>query len=151
MATRYGLEIRAATAIEAPGLAQLLAETGHVIEPAALAERLAAIQKGSGAALVALKWGPPSGVVILHWYQPILASRPVAQITTLLVADEDRRKGIGRMLVKAAAQAARTAGCGDMEIVVSTGEPSLHAFCGAAGFETTGSRFVRPLRKRASD
>lgn len=148
---RYALEIRAATAIEAPGLAHLLAQAGHAIEPAAVAERLAAIQNGSGAALAALQWGPPSGIVILHWYQPILAARPVAQITTLLVAAEDRRKGIGRMLVKAAAQAARTAGCGDMEILVGPDAASLLAFCGATGFEAAGSRLVRPLRKRASD
>ncbi len=151
MTSRYALEIRAATSFEAPGLAALLAEAGHAIEAAAIADRLSSQQHPSGAALVALQWGPPSGLVILHWYQSILASRPIAQITTLLVAVEDRRKGIGRMLVKAAAQAARTAGCGDMEILIGTKEPSLLAFCGATGFEMAGSRFVRPLRKRASD
>jgi aminoglycoside 6'-N-acetyltransferase I len=149
--SRYALEIRAATPIEAPGLATLLAEAGHVAEPAAIAERLASLPQSSGAALVALQWGPPSGLVILHWYRTILAPRPVAQITTLLVAAEDRRKGIGRMLIKAAAQTARTAGCGDMEMLVVTDAESLHAFCRATGFEPEGTRFTRPLRKRSSD
>ena len=31
MASRYALEIRAATAFEAPGLATLLAEAGHTL------------------------------------------------------------------------------------------------------------------------
>ena len=149
MASRYALEISAATAIEAPGLAILLAEAGHAIEPGAIAERLAAIEPASGAALVALQWGPPSGLVVLHWFRTILAPRPVAQITTLLVAAEDRRRGIGRLLLKAAAQAARTAGCGELEIVAGPEQASLHAFCRATGFEPTGARFVRPLRKRA--
>lgn len=151
MTSRYALEIRAATPLEAPGLATLLAEAGQLVEPAAIAERLASLQQSSGAALVALQWGPPSGVVILHWYRTILAPRPIAEITTLLVAAEDRRKGIGRMLVKAASQAARVAGCGDIEIQARADAPSLHAFCGATGFEPAGARFVRPLRKRASD
>lgn len=151
MTSRYALEIRAATLSEAPGLASLLAEAGHAIEPGAIAERLASLQHAPAAALVALQWGPPSGLVILHWYPTILAPRPIAQITTLLVAAEDRRRGIGRMLIKAAAQAARSAGCGDMEILVTTDQPSLLAFCGATGFEAAGSRLVRPLRKRASD
>ena len=151
MTSRYALEIRAATSFEAPGISSLLAEAGHTIDPNAIAERLAAMGTTSATVLVALQWGPPSGLVILHWYGTPLAPRPVAQITALLVAAEDRRKGIGRLLIKAAAQAARTAGCGDMEILVGTDEPSLLAFCGATGFEMAGSRFVRPLRKRASD
>lgn len=151
MSSRYALEIRAATSFEAPGLATLLAEAGYTIDAAAVAERIAMLGSTSGTALVALQWGPPSGLVILHWYRTLLAPRPIAQITTLLVAVEDRRKGIGRMLLKAAAQAARSAGCGDMEILVGATDPSLEAFCGATGFEVVGSRFIRPLRKRASE
>ncbi len=151
MASRYALEIRAATAFEAPGLATLLTEAGHAVDAPAIAERIAALGSAPGAALVALQWGPPSGLVILHWYRTLLAPRPVAQITTLLVAAEDRRKGIGRLLIKAAAQASRSAGCGDMEILVGGDDPSLAAFCTATGFEAAGARYLRPLRKRAPE
>ena len=151
MVSRYGLEIRAATPLEAPGLAVLLADAGHDIEASVIAERLASLQQTSGTALVALQWGLPSGIVIVHWYQTLLAPRPVAQITTLLVSAEDRRKGVGRMLIKAAGQVARTAGCGDMEMLAGQDESSLLAFCRATGFEPAGARFVRPLRKRTAD
>ena len=150
MTLRYGMEIRAATAIEAPGLAVLLAAAGHVIDARALAERVAALRHASATALVALQWGPPSGLVVLHWYPTLQAARPVAQITTLLVGVEERRQGIGRMLVKAAAQAARLAGCGDLEILVASDASSLHAFCRATGFAEAGPRFVRSLRKGLS-
>jgi GNAT superfamily N-acetyltransferase len=149
VASRYALEIRAATAMEAPGLATLLAEAGHAIDAGAIAERLASLQAAPGTALVALQWGPPSGLVVLHWYHTVLSPRPVAQVTTLLVAAEDRRRGIGRMLLKAAAQAARTAGCGELELLAGPDQAALHAFCHATGFEPAGARFIRPLRKRA--
>lgn len=149
MTLRYGLEIRAATPAEAPGLATLLAEAGYVIEARDLAERLAALRQGSATALVALQWGPPSGLVVLHWYSSLEAASPVAQITMLLVSEESRRQGIGRLLLKGASQAARMAGCGQMEIVTTSDAPSLHAFCRAAGFSEAGPRFIRSLRKQA--
>ena len=86
--------------------------------------------------------------MVLHWYPVLHAARPVAQITTLLVNVEERRQGIGRLLIKAAAQAARTAGCGDMELTTRSDVPSLHEFCRATGFLEAGSRFVRSLRKQ---
>ena len=145
---RYGLDIRAVTSAEAPGLAILLAEAGCVIDARDLAERLPALRTNSGTALVALKWGPPSGFVALHWYATLHAARPIAQITTLLVSVEERRQGIGRLLVKAAAQAARSAGCGDLEIMAAAAAPSLQAFCRATGFAEAGTRFARSLRKQ---
>ncbi len=148
MKLRYGMEIRAATAAEAPGLSELLAMSGYGIDQHALAERLSALRSSSATALVALQWGPPSGLVVLHWYQTLEAARLVAQITTLLVGEEERRRGIGRMLVKAAAQAARSAGCGELEILTTSTAPSLHEFCLNTGFAEAGPRFVRSLRKQ---
>ena len=146
MTIRYGLEIRAATSAEALGLAELLSLAGYPIAPRALADRLDALRQWPGAALVALDWGPPSGLVVLHWYRTLDAAQPTAQITTLLVSPDERRRGIGRLLLKAAAQAARVAGCDALELTVE--EPTLAAFCLATGFTETGSRFVRALRKK---
>lgn len=147
MNLRYGMEIRAATPTEAPGLATLLAEAGLHVEPRVLAERLATLRQGPATALVALQWGPPSGVVLLHWH-PTLTAGPVAQITLLLVTAEQRRQGIGRLLLKAAAQAARVAGCERIEIAAEA--PELAAFCRATGFAEAGARFTRSLRKQGA-
>jgi aminoglycoside 6'-N-acetyltransferase I len=142
------LEIRAATSAEAPGLAELLSLAGYPIAPRMLAERLDALHQWPGAALIALDWGPPSGLVVLHWYRTLGAAQPTAQITTLLVSPDERRRGIGRLLLKAAAQAARVAGCDALEMTVAVEEPTLPAFCLATGFTASGSRFVRALRKK---
>jgi GNAT superfamily N-acetyltransferase len=144
------LEIRAAAPIDAPGLAELFVAAGHTADAREIAERLVAIREAPGTALIAAQWGPPSGVVVLHWYPTLDEARPTAQITALLVGIEDRRRGIGRLLLKAAAQAARTAGCGKLELLAPVEAPSLREFCQATGFEHTGLRFVRSLRKQGS-
>ena len=147
MKSRYGLEIRAATAADAPGLAGLLGQAGIAIAPSTLSERLDALREVAGTVLVALEWGPPSGLVALHWHRTLGAPHPVAQITALLVDPDARRRGVGRLLVKAASQAARVAGCDTIELMVPAPGGDLDGFCRATGFAGAGSWFRRPLRK----
>ena len=148
MKTRYGLEIRSATSADAAGLSDLLGAAGHAVSARVLAERLDAIRHHSGVVLIAAEWGPPSGVIMAHWYHTLDADQPTAQITGLLVGADERRRGIGRLLVKAAAQAARVAGCDALELMQPSAEHELGAFCRATGFVEAGARFVRALRKR---
>ncbi len=146
---RYGLEIRTVSPTDAAGLSDLLAAAGHPVSVAELTGRLDALRHPHGTALLALEWGPPSGLVVLHWYPDLAQTHPVAQITTLLVGPEERRRGIGRQLLKAAAQAARMAGCGSLQFRVPAGADDLEAFCAATGFERSAGQFARPLRKKA--
>jgi len=146
---RYGLEIRAAQGTDAAGLAELLAACGQPVEPRRLAARIEAVQSAPAAFLLALEWGPPSGVVALHWTPVLDQDQPAAIIDTLLVGPEERRRGIGRLLVKAAAQAARTAGCGTLLLAAPEDAAGLEAFCLATGFSRQGSLLARSLRKRS--
>jgi aminoglycoside 6'-N-acetyltransferase I len=146
--SRYGLEIRAAANTDAQGLCDLLIAAGHGISPPVSAERLDALRQGPGTMLFAAEWGPPIGLILLHWYRTLEADQPIAQITTLLVAPTERRRGIGRLLVKTAAQAARVAGCGMLELLAAPDDQGLLDFCSASGFTAVGRRFVRPLRKK---
>ncbi len=149
MTSRRGLEIRAATVGDAPGLCELLNAIGLAISTSDMASRIGALRQGAGTALLAVEWGPPSGVIVLHWFETLLAPQPIAQITMLLVGVEERRRGIGRLLVKAATQAARVAGCGALEFSGSASADDLHAFCLATGFTEAGPIFSRALRKNA--
>lgn len=146
MGQRHGLEIRTVAGSDAPGVAELLAASGCPV--AVSADRLDALRHRSGTAFLALEWGPPSGIVVLNWYPALLDAAPVAQITTLLVATDDRRRGIGRLLLKSAAQAARMAGCDSLHLRAPANGEALAAFCGATGFVPGAGSFVRPLRKR---
>ncbi len=148
MGGRYGLEIRAATATDAPGLAELLAAAGRPSDPAALARRLERMRGEAGLVLVAADWGPPAGLVALHWRHGLEADAPLAVADVLVVAPEDRRRGVGRLLLKAAAQAARQAGCDRLHLPAAAEAEDLAAFALATGFARAGVRFERPLRKK---
>jgi GNAT superfamily N-acetyltransferase len=147
--SRYGLEIRVPDSTDAQGLSDLLSTAGPQFSAQAMADRLTAIRQQPGAALIAAEWGPPVGLVVLHWYPTLEADQPIAQITTLLVAPDERRRGIGRLLLKSAAQTARTAGCGTLELLAAPDQPELLGFCAASGFVAAGQRLIRPLRKKA--
>ncbi len=139
---RRGVELRGAVPPDAADLARLL----HQPEDG-MAERLDAIARDSHSALlVAADYGPVVGLVALHWHPVLQAPRGVAHISALVVAEEERHRGIGRMLLKAAAQAARQAGCDSLEWV--TEDADARGFCAATGFTASGQGFVRALRKR---
>jgi GNAT superfamily N-acetyltransferase len=148
--SRYGLEIRAATVADASGLAELLGHAGVPVGPRSVSGRLDALRHETGTVLIALEWGPPSGIVELHWYRTLEQDQPTAQITMLLVDPDARRRGIGRLLVKAASQAARVAGCDALELLATAERADLHGFCQNTGFVETGRHFRRPLRKTAA-
>jgi aminoglycoside 6'-N-acetyltransferase I len=146
--SRHGLEIRAASSADAAGLSELLGMAGCVIAPRVLAERIDAVRREPVIILIAVEWGPPSGFVIANWYRTLHADQPTAQITALLVAPDERRRGIGRLLIKAAARAARAAGCDVLEVLGGSENPDLDGFCRATGFVGAGPRFVRGLRRK---
>lgn len=150
MGNRYGLEIRAAAGPDAAGLASLLGEAGVAVGAADLAARLEDLQRDGGSALVAVEWGPPSGLIALAPVRTLDAPRPSGLITTLVVAAESRRNGIGRILLKAAGRAARQAGCDRLLLTVGPAQDDLRAFCAAAGFTDEGRVHMRPLLKRGS-
>ncbi|SDN76187.1 Acetyltransferase (GNAT) family protein [Methylobacterium phyllostachyos] len=150
MGNRYGLEIRAAAGADAAGLATLLGEAGEPLTAADLASRLEGLQRDGGTVLVAVEWGPPSGFIALSPVRTLDAPRPFGLITTLVVAAESRRRGIGRVLLKAAGRAARQAGCDRLVLRVGPEQTTLRAFCAAAGFAGTMELHERPLLKRGS-
>ena len=148
MSNRYGLAIRAATAGDADGIAALLRAAGLAADHRGLAVRLEEIPVEAGLVLMAEDWGPPSGVLALRWNWTLLEAQKVAEVTALVVDPEQRRKGIARLLLKAAARAARSAGCGELRLIAPEGVEGLGPFCAATGFERIGESFARPLRKR---
>ena len=143
---RYGVEVRSAQAADAPELTRLL---GAGVAARHVAERLEAIRThGAAAVLVATGYSGLSGFVTLDWAPVLQQARLVARITTLVVDLEERRRGIGRLLLKAASQAARTAGCETIELTAAPEHEAARAFCAATGFVTRGTVAVRVLRKK---
>ena len=145
---RYGLAIRAADAADADGIAELMRTVGQPVDRHGLANRLGAIHPDSGVVLLAVEWGAPTGVIALNWSWTLEADLRVAQVTFLLVDSEQRRRGIARLLLKAASQAARAAGCAELRLTSASPTSHLPEFCLETGFADAGRIFARPLRKR---
>lgn len=148
MSSRHGLSIRTAQAGDVDGLAALLKTAGEITPRDKLASRLSALLGQPGALLMADEWGPPSGLIAVHWHAVLSADLKVGWISTLLVDPERRRNGVARLLLKAASQAARSAGCGELVLQPPIATSDLRAFCLATGFVQTAESFTRPLRKR---
>ncbi len=147
MSSRHGLEIRTATPADAPSLVALAAAAGHAVAAHTLAARLDRLHRAPGTALLALEWGPPSGLIVLHWFVSLAADHPVADVTQLLVGPDQRRPRVARLVVSAACQAARAAGCHEIGILAPADQAGLLAFCQATGFAADGTRLRRPLRR----
>jgi len=148
VSSRHGLTIRSADSGDVDGLAELLGTAGVTTARDGLAARLGALQDQPGALLIADEWGPPSGLIAVHWHAVLTADLKVGWISALLVDPARRRGGVARLLLKAASQAARAAGCGEIVLGASVEPGDLRAFCLATGFAQAGEVFTRPLRKR---
>ena len=91
------------------------------------------------------------GLISLHRIPRLAEGGALMRITALAVAPEYRGQGVGRALVRAAEEVARSWGCDLIE--VSSGRrperAAAHAFYSALGFEDSAARSVRywkPLR-----
>ena len=142
---RYGVELRAAQPADGAEIARLLAQAGLPLTEREAAARLDAMR--AGAVLVATGYAGLAGLIAVSWTVE-LAAGPVARISALVVDADERRHGIGRMLLKAASQVARSAGCDVVEVALAPGQDAADAFCRATGFAVQGVTMRRALRRR---
>ncbi len=146
---RYGVEIRAALPADAADVALLLGQIGAPMDARTAALRLEALARTPDSpVLVAAGYGPLAGLVALHWGGVLQHARPVARMTALVVDESQCGAGIGRLLVKAGAQAARIAGCDWLE--ASAGPAQALGFLRAIGFGGDTAQLTRSLRKKPS-
>jgi GNAT superfamily N-acetyltransferase len=149
--SRHGLLVRTADGGDVEGLAELLKTAGVAVPRDRLAARLGAVLEQPGVVLIADEWGPPSGLIVAHWHAVLTADLKVGWVSALLVDPARRRNGVARVLLKAASQAARSAGCGELVLSATAEAGGLRAFCLATGFVEAGEVLRRPLRKRGAE
>ena len=142
------MEIRDARPADAEGLAALLAELGYPAEPAAVAARVERVASDSGSrVLVADTGGELVGLASLTVIPLLHEDGCWARISSFVVAESHRRRGIGRALLAAAEDDARHRGCRFAE--VTSGEradrEAAHRFYAARGYEQVSRRFLREL------
>jgi GNAT superfamily N-acetyltransferase len=138
--------IREATEHDAPELARLLTALGHDTDARELRARWIPWREEGNTALVAERPdGTLSGVATLHRTWVLHRPRPVGRITSLIVDEAERGRGIGRALVARSEQWLADAGCGLLEITSNARLVDAHQFYRHLGYEQTSARFMKKL------
>jgi GNAT superfamily N-acetyltransferase len=139
--------IREASEHDAPELARLLTALGHATDARELRDRWIPWREEGNTALVAARTdGTLSGVATLHRTWVLHRPRPLGRITSLVVDEPDRGKGIGRALVAASEKWFTDAGCGLLEVTSNAQRIDAHEFYRHLGYEQTSARFMKKLR-----
>ncbi len=138
------LSVRPARPGDSPAVAALVAGLGFDATPDDIAGRLAALKKAREAPLVA-EQGEVIGVLAWHVTPVLHRPKPVGRITMMVVADGERRRGVGRALVEAACEQLRAKGCGLIEVTSNVDLGGAHGFYRRLGFERTSYRFAKEL------
>jgi GNAT superfamily N-acetyltransferase len=136
------VQVRAARRSDAEPISLLLAELRYPASTEAIARRLERLRTG---VLVAETGGRVVGLASFHVIPHIELDHPTARLTSLVVAEDARRHGIGRALVERVEQEARNQGCGRLELTTGDRRTDAHAFYRRLGFADVSRRFVKEL------
>jgi GNAT superfamily N-acetyltransferase len=138
--------IRPAAAADASAIADLLDQLGYPTTVDEVEHRLQRLRVfGDAIAIVKEMDGRVVGLATGHSFPAIHSATPVAWLTTLVVSEGVRGRGVGRELVTAVEEWARRRGA--VRISVTSGKQRLHAhaFYEHIGYELTGVRLTKPL------
>ena len=137
--------VREAKSSDAARIAELIGLLGHELDEKAVAKNLGLLKRLGELPLVATLDKKVVGVCGVHRMVAIHRAAPVGRITILVVAEEARKHGIGRLLVDAAEQWCRDQGCEIIEVTSNDRLAPAHAFYRHMGYERSSIRFFKSL------
>ena len=138
--------VREATDADAPALAPLLGELGYLVTGATLAPRLRRmLARDDQKILIAEGEGGSLGLLALHIFPVLAYDRDLAMVMALVITEQARGLGVGRLLVDRAEAMAREAGASRLMVTTHVRRADAHSFYERLGFELTGRRYVRPI------
>ncbi len=144
------IEVRPADPGDSVVVQELLGQLGYAFTVEEVRARLVLLAaSGTDPVLLATEDGKAVGLIAIHCATMVHHRRPVARITALVVRDDVRGKGIGRILVDAGANLARQAGCGHMELTTAVHRTESQAFYKALGFTAGSLGFYRAFNEMA--
>jgi GNAT superfamily N-acetyltransferase len=138
-------KIREAKTSDSQRLVELIRYLGHEIDEKAVKKNLGKLKKAGEMPLVATLGKTLVGLVGIHRMVTVHRPAPVGRISVLVVAKEAQDHGFGRLLVEAAEQALKKAGCQIIEVTSNDRRTAAHAFYRHMGYERTSIRFFKKL------
>ena len=127
------LQIRKATADDAPAIAQLSGQLGYPVEERVMRERLERFLRLEEHAVFVAETTEVLGWIHGAEYELLEVGRH-AEIWGLVVADGQRGKGVGRKLADAVEQWARHRGLDEISVRSNVIRPESHPFYERLGF-----------------
>jgi GNAT superfamily N-acetyltransferase len=138
------ISIRTAKQSDADALVALTAQLGYKIESSRARERLFDLNNAGDLVLVAVYNSKVIGMAVLH-RTPFLHRPPDGRISTLVVFDSYRSRGVGALLVEAAEKTFRKLGCTRVEVTSGAAREAAHRFYLREGYEEQPKRFIKQL------
>ena len=137
--------LRSAMGKDAEALAALFSLLGHEISPEIVRRNLRTIGKAGGEVLLLTTADTLLGAcgiqASVHPHRP----SPVGRITILVIAEDQRGKGLGRQLLLEAERRLAELGCGLIEVTSNDRLFEAHNFYKHMGYERTSVRFAKRL------
>ena len=142
------IKIRRAKSSDAAQIAELCGQLGYPAKPAEIAERLLEIKSAHQHAVLVAE---SSERKVLGWLHvsvsPLLEVELRAEVHGLIVDGEERSRGTGALLLRAAEQWARSCGCKSTSVRSNVIRERAHQFYLRHGYEhyKTQKAFRKPL------
>jgi GNAT superfamily N-acetyltransferase len=147
-ARQLGITIRRAKGRDAERIAELSGQLGYPAKPAEIRKRLGKIKPPSQHAVLVAESPERKVIGWLHVsVSPLLEVQLRAEVNGLVVADDERSRGTGALLLSAAEQWARSRGCKNMSVRSNVIRERAHQFYQRHGYEhyKTQKAFRKPL------
>ena len=147
-AQQAAIKIRRAKSTDATRLAELSGQLGYPAKPAEVAQRLRKIKPASQHAVLVAESPERKIVGWLHVsVSPLLEVQLRAEVNALVVADDERSRGTGALLLRAAEQWARRRGCKNMSVRSNVIRERAHQFYLRNGYDhyKTQKTFRKPI------
>jgi len=145
-APEHRVTIRLATQRDAEAIAPLLGQLGYPASADELGERIERLtDRPDGELLIAELDGDVVGLAAYQLIDVIERPDPQCRITSLVVDDRFRRRGVAYALLHTIEETARDFGCFRLEVTTRPDRADALAFYLAAGFEERPRRLTKPL------
>ncbi|MDB4948936.1 MAG: GCN5-related N-acetyltransferase [Gemmatimonadetes bacterium] len=144
MTTQPSVTVRDAAPGDMDAIVGLVAELGYPTPAHVVRERLATLAANGGAALVAVADGRAVGLATMQATH-YLHRPPDARLSTLVVTESRRGRGIGGVLLQATERWGAEHGCARVQLTSGMRRPEAHAFYERMGYDTRSRVFVKEL------